>query len=353
MAQDGDSIVKLPGGENLEVVAVDPPLGSYADYAECWSDIREDLFAGRLASSLATPYYFGQIGGRVVGSMACFVPSKRPEIGLVEFVQTDEAHRRKGVAETLLTRLIGNFRAAGGAALYLCTTNPAAGSLYEKLGFRYYVGDGMRYLAPDFEDFDTSFFAHEGSAALEDGSWSDLPRAAALFNHPEPDWLVKDYLSQSFRDTRFERHFINWMKPTDAGDGAVVTLESPSGRLVGSAGCVRSPTYYEQHVGTLSFRVCPAYMGQATELVRAAASRAKELAIDYVQLHIAACDVDQRRIAEAAGLEHVATLPQRLRYGGGFADLLLFSTRLGTSVPVRDKDYYYGGRKAWQKKRNS
>ena len=85
----------------------------------------------------------------------------------------------------------------------------------------------------------------------------------------------------------------------------------------------------------------------------AAASRAKELAIDYVQLHIAACDVDQRRIAAAAGLEHVATLPQRLRYGGGCADLLLFSTCLGTSVPVRDKDYYYGGRKAWQKKRNS
>ena len=36
------------------------------------------------------------------------------------------------------------FEKKGGLALLLCTANPIAGSLYEKHGFWYTIGDGMQ-----------------------------------------------------------------------------------------------------------------------------------------------------------------------------------------------------------------
>ena len=53
--------------------------------------------------------------------------------------------------------------------MYLCTTNPNAYALYHKQGFRPLVGDGMRYLAPGCEDFDRTYFVHDGPASIRPG----------------------------------------------------------------------------------------------------------------------------------------------------------------------------------------
>ena len=155
---------KLKTGEELVVRILEPPLAEYAGKVGCWADIRDGLLGGQMTSWLFTPYFVGEIDNEVVGSMSYYAPVDTRDVGVVEFVQTAEKHRRKGVASALLGQLIERFRADGGLALYLCTTNPIAGRLYEKHGFGYHVGDGMRYLAPDAQDFDRTDLAFCGAA---------------------------------------------------------------------------------------------------------------------------------------------------------------------------------------------
>ena len=202
---------RLMTGEQLVIKMLEPPLGEYAGEVGCWTDVRDDLLGGRLTSWLFTPYFVGEIDGEVAGSMAYFAPSDTRDVGLTEFVRTAERHRRKGIASALLARMHEQFSADGGMALYLCTTNPIAGKLYEKHGYWYHVGDGMRFLTPDARAFDRDYLAFCGKARVRDATWADLPRVSVLYNHPEPRWLLKDYLTRSFRSTRYESHFVKLM----------------------------------------------------------------------------------------------------------------------------------------------
>ena len=342
----------LKTGERLTIRVVHAPLGEYAPLVGCWDRVRDALLAGGMSESLATPYFIGELDGQVVGSMGCYVPVDTMDVGLVEFVETSQEHRRKGIASALLGALIEWFTSAGGLALSLCTSNPVAGSLYEKHGFWYSVGDGMRYLAPGAEDFDQEYLGHSGTAQIRPATWGDLPRASVLYNNAEPGWIVKDYLTSSFRDTRFERHFINLMKGAEDRRGAVVALESPKTRLVGLAAFHRTDSYMEQHVATLSFRVAPAYYGQAAEVLEAAARRAAELSITLLQTFVAEGDRNQAELLEGAGFTAEARLRDRLRTPGGMEDMLVYSRQLtGSEGPIFGPGDYYAGRKPWQAER--
>ena len=346
--------VPLPDGETLAVKVMLPPLNEYAERVDCWADVREEVLGGELSSWLYTPYFIGEIQGEVAGSMSYFTSAQASDVGVVEFVTTNEKYRRRGVGSALLDRLVTHFRARGGHALYLCTVNPVAGVLYEKFGFRYYVGDGMRYVAGDAAQFDATYLAHCGPARLRDATWADLPRASLLFNNPAPGWFIKDYLTRSFRDTRFESHFVHWMKGIAHNKGAVIALENPAGRLVGAAALMRENSYCEQHVAALSFRVCPAYMNQGPELLEAAVARAEGLGIGIVQMHLAECDSDLQELARAAGFREEARLRRRLRDGDGWLDLLVYGRLVSSEPPALfGEEEYYGNRKAWQSERSS
>ena len=346
------STAELKTGEWLVIKVLEPPLDDYADKVGCWASIKGELLGGRMTSLLFTPYYVGEIDGEVVGSMGCYTAAETRDVGLVEAVETAEAHREKGVASALLDELIRRFRADGGLALYLCTGNPIAGKLYEKHDFWYTVGDGMRYLAPDAQDFDETYLAFCGRARVRDATWGDLPGASVLYNHPEPRWLIKDYLSHSFRDTRFERHFVDLMRQSEEKKGAYLVLENPRGRVVGSAVLERLDTFYEQHVANLSFRVCPSYFEQVPELLNAAAERARELSFKIFQVYIADRDDEQKELAKAAGFSEGARLRDRLRDGEGWRDLLVYEMSVpSTAPPLRGQGEYYGGRTPWQAER--
>ena len=343
---------QLKTGEQLVIKILQPPLFDYASQVGCWGDIRDELLGGQMTPWLFTPYFVGEIEGQVAGSMSYYTPTDTRDVGVVEFVQTAEQHRRKGIGSALLSRLIEDFCAARGVALYLCTTNPVAGTLYEKHGFWYHVGDGMRYLAPAAEDFDNTYLAFCGPAHVRDATWGDLPRAAALYNHPAPSWFIKDYFTRCFRETRYERHFVEQMKRIEARKGAFVVLENPAQRLVGAAVLERFDTYCEQHVARLSFRVCPAYFGQTTELLNAAAQRAQALAIKTLQLYIAGCDNEQIELVQEAGFSEEARLADRLRHGEKWLDLLVYTRSLSKDVPpLLNQGDYYGNRQPWQTER--
>ncbi|MDP6778352.1 MAG: GNAT family N-acetyltransferase [Candidatus Latescibacteria bacterium] len=345
--------VALKTGEKLTIRVAEPPFPEYTGKVGCWwSAVRDELFAGELKPWLYTPYVVGELDGQVVGYISYWTPTDTRDVGLVEFVSTAEGHRRKGIASALMTRLIEHFQSGGGLALYLCTTNPQAGGLYEKSGFWYHIGDGMRYLATEAGDFDATYLSFCGEACARLSTWADLPRAAALFNHPEPRWLIKDYMTQTFRHTRYESHFMALRKRLENGRGACVVLENPNRRVVGLASFERLDTHQEQHVANLSFRVCPAYTSQTNELLDAAADQARELSIGILQIHVADPDLDQKELAESCGFEEEARLRNRLRDGERSVDLLVYTRVLEDApTPLREEGDYYGGRKAWQAER--
>ena len=343
--------VQLKTGEQLVIKTLHPPLHDYASKVGCWGDIRDDLLNGKLTEWLFTPYFVGEIDGEVVGSMSYYTPTDTRDVGVVEFVQTAEEHRSKGIASALMDCLIRRFRADDGIALYLCTTNPIAGSLYEKHRFWYHVGDGMRYLAPDAGDFDQSYLAFYGPARIRDATWGDLPRASVLYNHREPRWLIKDYFTQTFRETRFESHFVRLMRQIEDRNGAFVVLENREQRIVGTAVLKRFDTFHEQHTATLSFRVCPNYFEQGAELLTAAAEKAKDLSINTLQIYIADCDDDQKEILKAAGFVEEVRLHNRLYDGENLMDMLVCTLWLPNVSPLRSEEDYYGNRKSWQTER--
>ena len=351
--------VELRSGEEMLLRVMEPPLTQYSEKLEkrelvkwIWPQIRDDILEGRMKKWLFTPYALGELDGELVASMAYYTPADTRDVGLIEFVETREEHRGKGIASALLAELVRRFTAEGGQALLLCTGNPIAGRLYENYGFWYTIGDGMRYLAPGAEDFSESYLAFSGGARIRDATWGDLPRTSVLYNHPEPAWLVKDYLSEVFGDTRYERHFVRLMERIGDGNGAYLVLESPQKRVVGAAAFERLGTYYEQHAAVLSFRVCPAYFSQARELLDAAASRAAELSIGLLQVHVADRDEEQKALVLSAGFTEEARLRNRLRDGDQWIDMLIYARDLGVdSQPRRAKGDYYGGRLTWMEER--
>ena len=263
------------------------------------------------------------------------MPADTRDVGIVEFVATEDHHRRKGVADALMARMLADFLADGGQALHLCTTNPIAGRLYENHGFWYRVGDGMRYSAKDAADFDAAYLAFDGDPVVRDAVWGDLPRAAVLYNAPEPAWLLKDILTDCLRDTRYEYHFVRLMRRVENAQGAALVLATPNEPgMVGRAAFVRRDTYAQQHVATLSLRVAPAYMDHAVGLLRAAVDRAAEIGVGVLDFPIAASDADLAAIAGAAGFTEAARLPDRIRDGQAWVDVRLFTlSSLGFAGP--------------------
>ena len=348
---DSDSITLRDGGI-MEVARYLPPMDTFEGRVRTWDLIRDDLFGGALADTLYTPYFVGTIDGELAGSLGYYVPADTRDVGIVEFVATEIDHRRKGVADALMARMLADFLADGGQALHLCTTNPIAGRLYENHGFWYRVGDGMRYTAPDAGNFDAEYLAADGAPTVRDAVWGDLPRAAVLYNTPEPAWLLKDVLTDCLRDTRYEYHFVRLLRRIENAQGAALVLATPRSRVVGLAALARRDTFAQQHVATLSLRVAPAYMDHAVGLLRAAVDRAAEIGVGVLEFPIAASDADLAAIAGAAGFTEASRLPDRIRDGQTWVDLRLFTASLG--LPTRafhGSETYYANRQPWQVER--
>ena len=344
----------LKTGEQLVIRILEPPINEYyASKALIWPEINDEMCAGQMKEWLVTPHFYGEIDGEVVSVMGLYVAADSPDIGVVEGVATVEAHRKKGIASALVDCLIQEFIDGGGRALYICAPdNPIASLLYEKHGFWYRIGDGLRYLVPGNEDFDDTYLADSGTAFVRDATWADLLRLVVLYNTPEPHWLVKEYLTHCFNDMRFERHGMLLMKQVEDKSGAMVVLENPLHRVVGVATVARFDTYYEQQNGILSFRICPSYMRQAVELLDEAAVRAADLSIDKLQIYIADRDRDQKELVESAGYVEESRLCNWLRDGAESTDMLLYTRVLHEDAPpLYGKNDYYGGRQPWQVER--
>lgn len=281
--------------------------------------------------------------------MTYATPRDTHDLAILGHVWTRPDQRRQGIATALIRRALAEFRQEGGRAMYLCTDNPHAFRLYYKAGFRPLIGDGMRYLAPGQEDFDGTYFAYTGPARVRPGTWGDLARVSALYNQPAPRWLIKDYPRGVYRDIRYERHYIEVWKPASEGRGTVLLLETGEKRVVGIASLAESGTYREQHVQTLDFWACPAYLRQIPDLLAALVELASSGNAEVVQAYVADVDTGKQDLLCACGFRQEARLHGRLRARDRRVDLLVYSRSLGQRCPPsRPASSYYGARPAFQ-----
>ena len=346
IAETAPTTYRLTSGEAMTVTVLEPPLGPWADRIEhWWRDVRAPLVAGELAATSLDRFVVGEIDGTYVGSMCYDTPRDTHDVAVLEMVWTHPEHRRQGVARTLLQHTLADFRALGGVAMYLCTTNPAAFALYASEGFQPLVGDGMRYLAPGHEGFDRTYFADAGPARVRPAVWGDLARVAALFNQPAPDWLVKDYPRRVFRNVRYESHFLRVWKPARDGRGTALVLENPARRVVGVGSAVEVDSYVEQHVHVVEFWACPAYLGQLPHLLAALVQAAREGNAEILEARVAAVDTTKQQLLEGVGFREEARLRGRLRVGEERVDLCIYSLGFGHRLPpAHPPGGYYGGR---------
>jgi GNAT superfamily N-acetyltransferase/RimJ/RimL family protein N-acetyltransferase len=349
------AVYRLESGEDLTVRVLEPPLGEYADLVEYWwRDIRGPLVAGEFADTSLDRFVVGELAGEYVGSMTYCAPRDTRDLALLEMVWTRPDQRRKGIGRTLLGHTLGDFRALGGVAMYLCTTNPHAFALYTAAGFRPHVGDGLRYLAPGQEDFDRTYFAPAGPATVRPATWGDIARVSALYNQPEPGWLIKDYPRRVFRGMRYESHYIRVWKPASEGRGVALVLENPLRRVVGIASLVEVDSFYEQHVQVLDFWACPAYLGQLPDLVAAIIEQADQGNAELLEARVAESDVAKRQVLRASGFSEEARLRDRLRLDDERLDLLVYSRSCARRTqPAHPLASYYGARPPFMRPRMS
>ena len=345
--------IQLRSGELMEIRVLRPPLvPEDAVHIGTWQKLREDLVNGNLRTSLDTVFFVGSIGEATVGSLGYYTPMDTHDVGIVEFVQTDDGHRRKGIARTLMHALIDHFESSSGQALYLCTGNPHAGALYEQLGFEYLTGDGMRRINPSVNVFDDSYLGSHGTATIRDTTWADLPRAAVLYNHPEPSWMLKDPITHCYQDTRYERHFVDMRAEIESTGGASLALAAPDERLVGLSSFSPGHSFFDHHVATMGFRTAPAYFDQAVDLLEATIARAETHGVRDLRIPIADGDADQYNLLAQAGFTLLTRMADGLRDGEVWRDLLWMTRRTADNVPpARKQETFYAERKDWQRDR--
>jgi hypothetical protein len=166
--------------------------------------------------------------------------------------------------------------------------------------------------------------------------------------------LLKDVLTNCFRDTRYEQHFVRLMLQIEGDKGAALVLATPKNRMAGLAAVARRDTFEQQHLATLSLRVVPGYIEHAGVLLQAVLERAQRIGVSLVEFPIAAVDDDLAAIASEAGFDEVARLPNRIGHGDAWVDVRIFTASLvARSQPFHASNTYYGNRHSWHSARVS
>lgn len=344
----------LRHGARARLRVLEPPLAAAdEDVQFWWRATRERWLRGDFTTWCRDRMFTARVDGRLAGSITLMQPrDPAAEVGAVEFVWTREDLRGNGIATFLLRQLVDTFQREGGLALFLCTTNPAAYSLYQAAGFESLIGDGMRCLAPavrggDGTGFDATYFAPRGPARVRAAHWGDLARFAALYNWPHHTCFIKERTRGVFHDYRFESHFNAMMQAHEEKKGLLLVLECPRQRLVGACFLEAGSSYYEQHTATVDFLVAAPYRDQAEELLRAAIARAQERGWRLLVSQRGDGDQDKEALLSRLGFTMAAEIPGYFRDGERERNLRLWSCPLSAPatgpVEPRPRSDYYGG----------
>jgi len=138
--------------------------------------------------------YVLKSAGKIAGTCHLTMAESNPAAGGLGEVGTEPEFRSLGIAGQLCKRARDDFKAAGGRALFLGTSNPVAARVYGRLGWRKLAGANVMVSVSD-EDTPQEFFLDyfRGGAAtnIVAGSAADRVPMVPLIVAPH-DWQLMD-----------------------------------------------------------------------------------------------------------------------------------------------------------------
>lgn len=316
--------VKLKTGETVEIALVTAPSDEYAERlhdllghkGEEWVWQVDQAFEGK-TDELENRFYVARRGDDLISNTCTF---ENAGVGILGHVWTPPAERRKGLASTILEKVMDDFRSRGGGLMLLSTRyDSPPWHMYRKLGFvAYHERSGcMRYGTDD--DFEAKYFA-AGPTRIVEPSWGAWPKVNALIAQPEE--FVKSIAYGKFGKTFAEDSWICLMRDLAAGKPICAKLleSRTTGAAVGYAWVLPDERFPGVFLLDLYCQVNhTADYGRLLEAVRWPEAK--------VQCYVEA-GLDEKVFAlEAAGFEREVTLRGQLAKRDMFADVLVTSRR--------------------------
>ena len=152
------------------------------------------MFLGSELDHNRLTVYLERRAATLAGTCALTVSKQVPILGGFGEVATHPAQRGSGIATGLCGRAVEEFRAAGGQALFLGTTSPAARRIYHRLGWRKLAGaDVMANISSRDtpEAFLVDYFREPGESTVVPATPAVRVPIIPLLHAPH-DWQVLD-----------------------------------------------------------------------------------------------------------------------------------------------------------------
>ena len=157
-------------------------------------DVAPEAYSGSETDYNRLTVYLERRAGALAGTCALTVSKGMPRLGGFGEVATRPELRGSGIATRLCGRAVEEFRAAGGQALFLGTSEPAVRRIYHRLGWRKLAGaDVMANITSrdSPEAFLVDHFRVPGEAAVAPATAAVRVPIIPLLHAPH-DWQVLD-----------------------------------------------------------------------------------------------------------------------------------------------------------------
>ena len=209
-------------------------------------DVAPEVFLGSELDHNRLYVYLERRAATLAGTCALTVSKKVPILGGFGEVATHPPLRGTGIATRLCGRAVEEFRAAGGRALFLGTTSPAARRIYHRLGWRKLAGaDVMANISSRDtpEAFLVDYFREPGETTVVPATPAVRVPMIPLLHAPH-DWQVLD-ANAGMYSTRYCLQYScmglyrRYLAAVGGGGGDWFCARTADGRIVGLATVLR------------------------------------------------------------------------------------------------------------------
>ena len=205
-------------------------------------DVAPEVFLGSELDHNRLNVYLERRAATLAGTCTLTVSKKVPILGGFGEVATHPPLRGTGIATRLCGRAVEEFRAAGGRALFLGTTSPAARRIYHRLGWRKLAGaDVMANISSRDtpEAFLVDYFREPGETTVVPATPAVRVPMIPLLHAPH-DWQVLD-ANAGMYSTRYCLQYScmglyrRYLAAVGGGAGDWFCARTGDGRIVGLA----------------------------------------------------------------------------------------------------------------------
>jgi len=231
--------------------------------------------------------------------------------GLLGYVQTDPAHRGRGLGQAVCQKAADLADEAGCGIMILGTGNPGARRLYERVGFAVWYGAAM--CRPDGA-YRARSVPYGDADVIRYARWSDLGGIVRFVVEPKEQTIVDYFEGLAREGGRLRQGRVNstgkaLMVRADRDGNAMWVLVNERNQLQGLASIVSDPLHARDEWG-LQLCIHPRCREGGIRLVETAVDRALDEGAEHVVSFTGEKDSLARCALEARGFKSTGSDPR-------------------------------------------